>query len=58
MLFRSVMGADQILVLDDGRIVERGRHTELMALGGTYAGLLQRQLLEDSLEEVPAAAGA
>jgi ATP-binding cassette subfamily B protein len=47
----AVMHADQILVLDDGRIVERGRHAELVALGGTYARLLRRQMLEQDLEE-------
>ena len=53
----AVMHADQILVLDDGRIVERGRHEELLARQGTYAGLLRRQLLEEEMreEEVTAA---
>ena len=44
------MHADQILVLDDGEIVERGTHAELLELGGTYARLLRRQLLEEDLE--------
>ncbi len=35
--------ADQILVLDDGRIVERGRHDELLAAGGLYADLYRTQ---------------
>ncbi len=54
----AVMGADQILVLDEGRIVERGRHAELLAAGGTYATLLRRQMLEAQIEQenVPAAA--
>ena len=47
----AVMGADQILVLDEGRIVERGKHVELIALGGTYATLLHRQMIEASIEE-------
>ena len=47
----AVMNADQILVLDQGRIVERGKHTDLIASGGLYATLLQRQLLEDTLDE-------
>jgi ATP-binding cassette subfamily B protein len=38
----TVFDADQILVLDDGRIVERGRHDELVALGGRYAELVHR----------------
>lgn len=47
----AVMGADRILVLDEGRVVERGSHAQLMALGGTYAALLRRQLLEASIEQ-------
>jgi ATP-binding cassette subfamily B multidrug efflux pump len=46
----AVMEADQILVLDGGRIVERGTHAELIAAGGVYATLLRRQLLEEGLE--------
>ncbi len=37
----TVMGADLILVLDRGRIVQRGTHAELLAAGGVYAGLWQ-----------------
>ena len=39
----SVQHADQILVLAGGRIVERGRHGELLGLGGCYAGLWEGQ---------------
>lgn len=39
----TVRAADQILVLDDGLIKERGRHDELIALNGIYADLYQRQ---------------
>jgi ATP-binding cassette subfamily B protein len=46
----AVMHADQILVLEDGEIVERGTHAELLEIGGTYARLLRRQLLEEDLE--------
>jgi ATP-binding cassette subfamily B multidrug efflux pump len=46
----AVMGADQILVLEDGRVVERGTHAELLQRGGTYAALQHRQLLSDDLE--------
>jgi ATP-binding cassette subfamily B protein len=47
----AVRDADLILVLDDGRIVERGTHGELMQLGGRYWELLRRQELETELEE-------
>ncbi|MFR6181215.1 MAG: ABC transporter ATP-binding protein, partial [Flavonifractor plautii] len=33
---KTIQGADQILVLDQGRIVQRGRHSELMKQGGIY----------------------
>jgi ATP-binding cassette subfamily B protein len=45
----TVRGADQILFLDRGRIVERGTHAELVELGGRYAELHRRQLLEEEL---------
>jgi len=38
-----VRRADQIIVLLDGRIAERGRHDDLMALGGVYAELYEMQ---------------
>ena len=46
----TVRHADQIFVLDAGRIVERGRHDELVARGGLYASLYRKQLLEEELE--------
>ncbi|MCX8725636.1 ABC transporter ATP-binding protein [Lactobacillus sp. B4007] len=47
----SVMGADLILVIKDGRIVERGTHDQLLAENGWYADMWQRQELEEKVGE-------
>jgi ATP-binding cassette subfamily B multidrug efflux pump len=48
----TVRNADQIAVLSGGRIVELGKHEELLALNGYYAELYNKQLLEEELETV------
>jgi ATP-binding cassette subfamily B protein len=53
----AVMHADQILVLEGGRLVQRGTHAQLIAADGTYARLLRRQLLEEDLEAEAQAVG-
>jgi ATP-binding cassette subfamily B protein len=45
----SVRDADQIAVLDEGRLVALGRHAELLSAGGLYARLAQEQALEEEL---------
>ncbi len=48
----TIVGADQIVVLDDGKVAERGTHAELLAKGGLYAELWMRQAAERELEIV------
>ena len=47
----TVVGADQIVVLDDGRVAERGTHAELLRRNGLYADMWARQAQERALEE-------
>jgi ATP-binding cassette subfamily B protein len=44
----TVMDADEILVLEQGRVIERGRHGELLAGGGAYAQMWALQQQEDA----------
>lgn len=46
----AVMDADLILVLDEGRVVERGTHHELIRANGLYSSLLRRQILAEDLD--------
>ncbi|HYT75645.1 MAG TPA: ABC transporter ATP-binding protein [Vicinamibacterales bacterium] len=46
----TVRDADQIFVMHDGRIVERGRHARLVAEDGLYAAMYRKQLLEEELQ--------
>ena len=52
----TIVNADQIIVLDSGRVAERGTHEELLEKGGLYAELWQRQAAERLAEEVAQAA--
>jgi len=54
----SVQRADQIVVLDGGRIVERGTHEQLVRLGGIYADMYHRQLFDDEARRTEAREGA
>jgi len=46
----AIRDASWIIVLDEGRIVEQGKHAELLAAGGRYWALLNRQQLEEAIE--------
>ena len=46
----AVQDADQILVLDEGHVIEYGDHESLLEEGGFYASLYEKQLLEQELE--------
>ena len=48
----TVKDADKIIVLSDAKIAEQGTHEELVSLGGIYADIHYKQLLEKELEEL------
>jgi len=48
----TVRNAGRIFVLDHGAIVEQGAHDELLAAGGYYADLYQKQMIEEELEAI------
>jgi ABC-type multidrug transport system fused ATPase/permease subunit len=54
----AVQHADDIVVLDAGRVVERGKHAQLLARDGLYAQMVRRQELERDLEQPARAARA
>ena len=53
----TVRQADEILVLDEGRIIQRGSHTELLAAGGLYRRLYELQFRDDVEPAMPVASG-
>ncbi len=46
----TIADADQILVLEEGRVIERGTHDDLLDLGGVYSAMWQRQIMEGEIE--------
>src|SRR5262249_60206185 len=47
----TIVGADEIIVLDQGRIAERGTHASLLAFGGLYASMWNRQREAEAARE-------
>ena len=52
----TIRGADEIVVLDGGRVVERGSHARLMHVGGLYSALY-RQQMQVAEHDLPVVAG-
>ncbi|MPN59693.1 Lipid A export ATP-binding/permease protein MsbA [bioreactor metagenome] len=50
----TVVEAHEILVMDSGRIIERGTHEELLAAGGRYSSMWNMQLNQAESSEIPA----
>ena len=48
----SILNADTIFYLEDGSIIEKGSHAELLALKGRYADMYQKRLLEQELAKI------
>jgi ATP-binding cassette subfamily B protein len=48
----TIREADQVLVINDGRIIERGTHEELLAMGGFYHNLYMSQFRKQAVPEV------
>ena len=48
----TLQNCDNIIVLEDGTITEQGSHEELLAAGGLYSWIHEKQLLEEELESV------
>ena len=54
----SVIAADRIMVLDEGRLAEEGKHRQLMAQGGVYRSLMEAQMEAEAVELAPLLATA